>query len=45
MSDAIADIRNGSKIASAMTREALWRVDNWFTVENMVDQCEQILFG
>jgi glycosyltransferase involved in cell wall biosynthesis len=45
MSDAIADIRNGSPVASAMTREALWRVDNWFTVENMVDQCEQILFG
>lgn len=44
LSDVIADIRSGSKLVGPMTREALWRVEHWLTPDNMIDECERILF-
>ncbi len=44
LSDVIADIRNGKRAGAAMTKEALWRAENWFSLERMLDECERILF-
>lgn len=37
-------IREASEEVDARVREAHWRIDNWFTMDRMVDQCEAILF-
>ena len=45
IADVVTDIRKGGDCASSKAREALWRIQNWFTMERMLDQSEQILFG
>ena len=44
LSEVITDIRDGSKCVTPRTTEALWRIENWFTLERMLDECEHILF-
>lgn len=39
------DMRNGSRRVDDMSREARWRIRNWFTLDRMIDECEQILFS
>jgi glycosyltransferase involved in cell wall biosynthesis len=45
LSEVITDVRDGSRLVAPRTHEALWRIENWFALERMLDECEQILFG
>jgi glycosyltransferase involved in cell wall biosynthesis len=42
--EALADALAAPADASARAAEARWRVEHWFGVERMVDECEAILF-
>jgi len=42
---ASAAIRGGSSQVSDYVSEASWRVQNWFSLRRMIDECEGILFG
>jgi glycosyltransferase involved in cell wall biosynthesis len=44
LSEVIADIRDGGHAGAATATEALWRAENWFSLERMLDECERILF-
>lgn len=37
-------IRSGNDEVERRVREAHWRVDNWFSMSRMIDECEAILF-
>jgi glycosyltransferase involved in cell wall biosynthesis len=41
---AVSAIRSDSHELSAITAEARWRIENWFTASRMIDECERILF-
>ena len=43
--DVAARIRESSHEVDARVTEAHWRIDNWFSRERMVRECEEILFG
>ena len=37
-------IRTGSEEIDDHVKEAHWRIDNWFSMSRMIDECEAILF-
>ncbi len=37
-------IRSGSDEVGRRVEEARWRIDNWFSMSRMIDECEAILF-
>jgi glycosyltransferase involved in cell wall biosynthesis len=45
MSETIALLRTNPGALRVTTDEALWRIDNWFSRDRMLDQSERILFG
>jgi glycosyltransferase involved in cell wall biosynthesis len=48
LAEVIAEVtvatRAGGESISARTREASWRIENWFSLERMLDRSERILF-
>ena len=38
-------LRSNPERVRAVTDEALWRIDNWFSQDRMIEQSERILFG
>ncbi|MEO8576872.1 MAG: glycosyltransferase, partial [Gemmatimonadales bacterium] len=44
LAEVAALIRTGSEEVDRRVGEASWRIENWFTMSRMVDECEAILF-
>lgn len=44
ISSAVALIRSDSDEVGKRVEEARWRIDNWFSMRRMIDECEAILF-
>lgn len=38
-------IRSGNEEIERRVQEAHWRIDNWFSMSRMIDECEAILFS
>ena len=45
LGEVAAGLRSGSEAVRARIQEARWRIENWFTVERMIDETEAVLRG
>ncbi|MEO8194613.1 MAG: glycosyltransferase [Gemmatimonadales bacterium] len=44
IADVASIVRTGNHDAQRRVDEAHWRIENWFSADRMVDECERILF-
>jgi glycosyltransferase involved in cell wall biosynthesis len=41
----VGSLRSDDRLVRQRVDEAHWRIENWFSIDRMIDECEAVLFG